>query len=54
MRFLKHFGKLIGEFSGFAKEHKAYWIIPIVIILIVITFIIVASSTLAPFIYTLF
>lgn len=54
MRFFKHLGKMFREFFGFAAQHKAYWIIPVVVVLLVITLVIIASSTLAPFIYTLF
>jgi hypothetical protein len=40
----------------FIKERKNYWLVPIIIILILIGFLIVfgGSSTIAPFIYTLF
>jgi hypothetical protein len=54
MSMIKHFWKLMKELFGFAAHHKAYWIIPIVIILLVITLVIIGSSALAPFIYTIF
>ncbi|MBN2441935.1 MAG: hypothetical protein JXJ04_11330 [Spirochaetales bacterium] len=54
MRLLRHLGKLLKEFFGFAMDNKAWWIIPIIVILLIITILIVATSTLAPFIYPLF
>ena len=54
MRFIKYFGRLLGEFFGFAMQNKAWWIIPIVLVLLLLTVFIVAGSGVAPFIYTLF
>jgi hypothetical protein len=42
------------EFFGFAAAHKAWWIIPLVLVLLRLMFIIVAGQAAAPFIYTLF
>jgi hypothetical protein len=40
----------------FMKERKKYWLAPILIVLIMLSLLVVfgGSSTLAPFIYTLF
>jgi hypothetical protein len=46
--------KLIGELTAFARQHKVYWIVPLVIVLVLGTLFIVASHVAAPFIYTLF
>ncbi|MEM9161354.1 MAG: DUF5989 family protein [Verrucomicrobiota bacterium] len=54
MRLLKHFTRFIGELFSFAKENKAWWIVPIVIILLLATILIVTVSSSSPFIYTLF
>lgn len=54
MRFLRHFGKLLREFVGFAMHHKAWWIIPIVLMLLLMALVIVIGQSTAPFIYTLF
>lgn len=54
MRFLKYLGRLIGEFFSFAMQNKAWWIIPIVLVLLLLGLFIVAGSGVAPFIYTLF
>lgn len=54
MRFLRHLGRLLGEFFGFARHHKAWWIIPVVLVLLVIALLIFTTQGAAPFIYTLF
>ena len=54
MIFFRHLGKLLKEIGGFAWHNKAWWIIPIVLILLVLALIIVLGQTSAPFIYTLF
>ena len=54
MRFLKHLGRLLKEFFGFAWHNKAWWIVPIVLILLLLGFLIISGSAVAPFIYTLF
>jgi Family of unknown function (DUF5989) len=48
-------GSLLGDFWGFLKENKKWWLLPIVLILLVFgLFIILSGTGLAPFIYTLF
>jgi hypothetical protein len=54
MRFLKHLGRLLREFGAFAWHNKAWWIVPIVLVLLILTFFIVTTQAVAPFIYTLF
>ncbi|MFO1490988.1 MAG: DUF5989 family protein [Kiritimatiellia bacterium] len=54
MMFLRHFIRLIRELFGFAREHKAWWLVPLMIFLAVIAVVIVAGHGAAPFIYTLF
>ena len=54
MKLLKHLFKLLKEFGGFAWQNKAWWIIPVIIVLLLISILIIAGSGLAPFIYTLF
>jgi len=54
MRFLKHLGRLLKEFLGFAWHNKAWWIVPIVLVLLLMALLIVLGQTTAPFIYTLF
>ncbi len=47
---------LLGEFWGFMKVKKKFWLLPIVIILVLLGTLIVftESSAVAPFIYALF
>ena len=47
---------LLGEFWGFMKVRKKFWLLPIIIILVLLGALIVftESSAVAPFIYTLF
>ena len=47
-------GTLFMEFIRFAVIHKVYWIIPLVLMLGLMTLLIVAGESTAPFIYTLF
>jgi hypothetical protein len=54
MRALKYVGSLIGEFVEFAWHNKAWWIVPIVLVLLFLTVFIVATGSVMPFIYTIF
>jgi len=54
MRFLLHLGRLLGEIFSFARENKAWWIVPIVLILLLLGILVVVGQSAAPFIYTLF
>lgn len=54
MRFLRYVMRLGGEFWGFAIHNKAWWIIPLVIVLLLLAALIFIGETTAPFIYTLF
>ncbi|MFC1609862.1 DUF5989 family protein [Myxococcota bacterium] len=51
---LKYSGRLFVEFVRFARANKIYWIVPLVLVLGLLAFLIVASQASAPFIYTLF
>ncbi len=51
---LRHAGSLLREFVAFARAHKAYWIVPLLLVLGLLTLLIVAGQSSAPFIYTLF
>ena len=54
MNKLKHLGKLLGEVWAFARANKAWWIVPLVLVLLIIGALIVSGQAVAPFIYTLF
>lgn len=47
---------LLGEIFAFLKERKAYWLIPIIVMLLIVGVLIIfaQSSVLSPFIYALF
>ena len=51
MRFLRHLGVLLKEFSQFAWLHKPWWIIPIVLALLLLALLVFAGGTVAPFLY---
>ena len=54
MIFFKHLGRLLKEFGSFAWHNKAWWMIPVVLVLLLLGVFIVAGQAVAPFIYTLF
>ncbi|MDA0990782.1 MAG: DUF5989 family protein [Verrucomicrobia bacterium] len=54
MRFFRHLGRLLKEFMGFAWENKAWWIVPMILVLLLLGLLITTTQTAAPFIYTLF
>jgi hypothetical protein len=45
---------LVAEALRFAREHKLYWITPIVVVLILVVLLLVTREASGPFIYTLF
>ena len=48
-------GGILGELWGFLKTNKKWWLLPILVLLLIFALLILLSSTgLAPFIYTLF
>lgn len=54
MRFLKHLLRLLKEVGQFAWHNKAWWMAPVVLVLLLLALLIVSGQTVAPFIYTLF
>ena len=54
MRALKNLLRLLRELWAFAREHKAWWIVPIVILLLLIGALVIGVSSISPFIYSLF
>ena len=54
MRPLRHFVRFLRELFGFARANKAWWIIPVVAVLLLVAVFIVAVSAVSPFIYSLF
>ena len=54
MRLIRHLARLLRECVGFSWEHKAWWLIPIVLILLLVALLVVSGQSVAPFVYTLF
>lgn len=54
MKKAGYIGSLLREVFQFAREHKAYWLVPMFLILGLVILLVVTSSATAPFIYTLF
>lgn len=54
MSKLAYSAKLLREFLRFARDNKAYWIVPLVLFLGVAALMIVAGHSSAPLLYTLF
>jgi hypothetical protein len=54
MGSLRYLGSFAKELIAFAKAHKAYWIVPLLILLALVVSLVVAGNAAAPFIYTLF
>ena len=46
--------KLLAEFVRFAREYKAYWIVPLVVFLGLAALVVVGGQSAAPLLYTLF
>ena len=51
---LGHTGSLFREFVMFARANKAYWIVPLLVVLGLFVVLVTATQVSAPFIYTLF
>ena len=54
MRVLKYLGRLLKEVGEFAWHNKAWWIVPMVVLLLLLALLIATGTSVAPFIYTLF
>ena len=54
MKLLKYLGVLLKEFGEFAWHNKAWWIVPMVVLLLLLAMLIATGTSVAPFIYTLF
>ena len=50
---LRYVGTLFGHLVRFAAENKAYWIVPVVLVLGLLALLIFAGQASTPFIYTL-
>ena len=54
MARLRQSWKLFGEFVGFARENRLYWIVPLILVLALCSIVIVVGQSAAPLIYALF
>ena len=54
MRAFRSLARLLSELIAFARENKAWWIVPIVIVLLLVALLVVSVSAVSPFIYSLF
>lgn len=54
MKKLGYAGSLLKEVFQFAREYKAYWLVPFILVLGLVVLLVVTSQASAPFIYTLF
>lgn len=54
MSKLRYSVTLLREILQFARAHKAYWIVPLLLILGAMVLLIAAGQGAAPFIYTVF
>jgi hypothetical protein len=54
MRPLKAFAALLRELWLFARAHKKWWLLPLVLLLLLAGVFIMAFSSISPFIYSLF
>lgn len=53
MRFVRHLGYLLRDLWAFARANKAWWIVPVVILLLAIGALLAFVSGASPFIYSL-
>lgn len=52
---LKHLFRLTGEFGRYTAANRTWWLLPLVALLGLMTLLVVAGSTAAPYtVYTLF
>jgi hypothetical protein len=54
MARLGYAGKLFKEFVDFARQNRMYWIVALILLLGLASFLVVSGQAMAPLIYTLF
>jgi len=50
---LRHVTKVLGHLLRFAGQNKAYWIIPLVVVLGLLALVVFTGQAVTPFVYTL-
>ncbi len=51
---LAYVGTLLKHLWGFAREHKVYWMVPLLLVLGLLALVIFTGQASTPFIYALF
>jgi hypothetical protein len=54
MHRLKHLARLLAEIGRYAARHKAWWLVPMVLVLLLLALLLFTGQATAPFIYTVF
>jgi len=54
MHRLRHLGLLLAEVGRYAYRHRAWWLVPLVAVMLLLGLLIATGQVAAPFIYTLF
>ena len=54
MNKLRHLGSFLREVWAFARANKAWWMVPLILVLLILAALIISGQAVAPFIYTLF
>lgn len=54
MRRLRYSARLLRELVAFARAHKVYWIVPLVVVLALFVVLVFVSEASSPLVYTLF
>lgn len=54
MSKLRHVRRLASDILHLARHHKAYWIVPLLLVLALTIALLVVGQSAAPFVYTLF
>jgi hypothetical protein len=51
MKMLKYLGRLIQEFGEFAWQNKAWWLVPMVLMLLLLALFMVTGQNVVPYLY---
>jgi hypothetical protein len=54
MHRLRFLTRLLAELGRYAARNKAWWLVPLVVVMLVLGLMIATGQVAAPFIYTLF
>ena len=53
-RRARHFGRLVRELAHLAWAHKAWWIVPVTLVLLGLAVLVVVGAAVSPALYTVF